>query len=101
MTRGTHCAAAAAVITCRHHTNHLLLFRSPQVVTEPHSAPTQLQMFAWRPIEKGLDVIGVGDARQGKTVAYVLALVQQLATTPDDYRALPRGNQVSSCDVIE
>src|SRR5438132_3103541 len=67
---------------------------SPNIVQSIHSAgyqtPTPIQSAAIPPIIDGHDLIGIAQTGTGKTAAFVLPLLEQLAKTPAIGRRVPR-----------
>lgn len=53
-------------------------------------APTPIQSVVWPAVEFGRNVVAVGAAHSGKTLAYLIPLVSRILTECD-YRLLPKG----------
>ena len=67
---------------------------SPKTVQSVHDAgyetPTPIQSAAIPHVLQGSDLIGIAQTGTGKTAAFVLPLIEQLAATPSIGRRIPR-----------
>ncbi|CAH1269741.1 TDRD12 [Branchiostoma lanceolatum] len=59
--------------------------------TENFPAPSKVQAYCWPAIMRGRDLVAMAPAKMGKTLAYLLPLMTQLAQTAG-FEGLPEGN---------
>ncbi|XP_066290762.1 uncharacterized protein [Branchiostoma lanceolatum] len=59
--------------------------------TQNFPAPSKVQAYCWPAIMRGRDLVAMAPAKMGKTLAYLLPLMTQLAQTAG-FEGLPEGN---------